>query len=77
LLDGAGLESEIVGSYGLPMELEALLARSAAPDPDVVRALYERAIEADAPLGIGERRDGNAVHFEFPIAVLIGRVPSD
>jgi SAM-dependent methyltransferase len=76
LLDEAGLQPEVVGSYGLPMELEALLARSASPDPDAVRSLYERAIEGGASLGIGERREGDGVRFEFPIAVLIGRAPS-
>jgi len=76
LLQEAGLTTSAAGSYRLPMELEALLARSASPDPKAVRALYASAIAGDAALGIGERREGDQVHFEFPIAVLTGERPT-
>jgi hypothetical protein len=72
LLNDAGLRAEPVGSYRLPMELEALLARSAAPDPDAVRAIFDEAIEGRRPLGIGERREDGRVRFEFPIAIVTG-----
>jgi SAM-dependent methyltransferase len=77
LMANVGLEPREVGSYQLAMELEALLARSASPDPDAVRAIYDRAIDGDRALGIGERREGGQVRFEFPIAVIAGRAPSD
>jgi SAM-dependent methyltransferase len=76
LMRAAGFEASSVGSYGLPMELGALLGRSAAQDPAAVRAIYERAIDTGATLGIGERRDGDQVRFEFPIAVLTGELPT-
>jgi SAM-dependent methyltransferase len=77
LVAGAGLEPRQIGSYRLPMELEALLERSAARDPDAVRAIYERAIDGGEGLGIGERREDGSIRFEFPIAVITGRAPSD
>ena len=72
LLRGAGLRPEPVGAYSLPMELDALLARSASPDPDAVRAIYDAAIGGRQPLGIGERREGGRVRFAFPISVVTG-----
>ena len=72
LLRGAGLRAEPIGAYRLPMELEALLARSAAPDPDAVRAVYDAAIDHGETLGIGERRQDGMVRFEFPISVVTG-----
>ena len=54
------------------MELEALLARSAAPDPDAVRAVYDAAIDRGETLGIGERREDGRVRFEFPISIVTG-----
>jgi SAM-dependent methyltransferase len=72
LLGAAGLRPEAVGRYQLPMELDALLARSAAPDPDAVRAIFDAAIDGGEALGIGERREGDRVRFEFPIAIVAG-----
>jgi SAM-dependent methyltransferase len=76
LMTDAGLVASQVGSYRLPMQLEALLKRSAAPDSDAVRGLFDRAIDGGPPLGIGERREGDQVRFEFPIAVLTGERPT-
>jgi SAM-dependent methyltransferase len=76
LLVEAGLVTTQVGSYRLPMELEALLGRSASPDPDEVRAIYARALDGGETLGIGERREDGRVRFEFPIAVLTGERPA-
>ena len=47
-------------------------ARSAAPEPDAVRAVYDAAIDHGETLGIGERRADGRVRFEFPIAVVTG-----
>jgi SAM-dependent methyltransferase len=76
LMADAGLVASQAGSYRLPMELEALLSRSASPDPDEVRAIYARAIDEGQTLGIGERREGDRVRFEFPIVVLSGERPA-
>ncbi len=75
LMRGAGLDASQFGSYMLPMELHALLARSDAPDDDEVRAHYDRAIDEGHSLGVGERRDAGEVRFEFPIAIVTGDVP--
>ena len=72
LLRDAGLRPEPAGAYQLRMELEALLARSAAPDPDAVRALFDAAIDGAQGMGIGERREGERVRFEFPAVVIAG-----
>ena len=72
VLRGAGLRPEPAGAYALPMELEGLLARSASPDPDAVRAIYRAAIDGPEGLGIGERREGDRVRFEFPVVVVAG-----
>ena len=76
LMTDAGLVASQVGSYLLPMELEALLERSASPDPDAVREIYARAMDAGQTLGIGERREAGRVRFEFPIAVLSAERPA-
>ena len=76
LLARAGLEAEPVGADRLAMELESLLARSAAPDPDAVRAIFDAAIDDGRSLGIGERREEGRVRFEFPIAIVTGDRPA-
>ena len=74
LLRGAGLQSQRVASYELPMELESLLARSASPDPDAVRSIFEAAIaEQEAlGLGLGERYVDGSIRFEFGVAIVTG-----
>ena len=54
------------------MELEALLSRSSAPDPDAVLNRFERAIDGRETLGLSERRDGDKIRFEFPISIVVG-----
>ncbi len=76
LMRAASLEASPFGSYKLPVELHALLARSSAPDDDAVHAHYDRAIDEGQSLGVGERRDGEDVRFEFPIAIVTGDLPS-
>ncbi len=75
LMRAAGLHAcSRAGTYRLAIELDGLLKRSASPDPVDVRARFERAIvdrEASG-LGLGERRDGDAIRFEFPVSVLVG-----
>ncbi len=66
-----------VASYRLAQELEQILRRSASPNPAGVRMRFERAIDDQAThgLGLGERRDGTTVRFEFPVNVLAGQCP--
>jgi len=68
----ADLRARIAGSYRLAVELESVLARSAPPDPGVVRAHFERAIATGETLGLEERRRDGAIHFAFPIVVAVG-----
>ncbi len=68
---GAGLAPRLAGSYRLPMELDALLARSASPHPHAVRERFEAALDGES-LGLGEERVDGAVRFAYPIAVVVG-----
>lgn len=67
----AGLTPRLAGSYRLPMELDALLARSASPHPHAVREQFEAAI-AGEPLELGEEQVDGVVRFAYPIAVVVG-----
>jgi SAM-dependent methyltransferase len=68
----AGLSPHAAGSYGLAIELESLLARSAAADPEDVRAHFDRAITTGETIGLGERREHGTIRFEFPVIVAVG-----
>jgi SAM-dependent methyltransferase len=62
------------GFYKLDVSLEELLARS-FPNPgdaDRVRQTFADDIGVDR-LGLGTHRRGEAIHFAFPIAVLVGQ----
>ncbi len=72
LLSEAGLHPNAAAAYTLPMELEALLARSAAPDPDAVREAFTAAIDDGLRMGIDERREDGAIRFEFAVAIVTG-----
>ncbi len=65
------------GSYRLAIVLSELLERSAPPDAADVRARFEQAIASREThgLGLGERRAGKAIRFEFPVDVLAGVRP--
>jgi hypothetical protein len=66
------------GSYRLAIDLGELLERSAPPDAAAVRACFEQAIASREThgLGLGERYEGQAVRFEFPVEVLAGARPA-
>lgn len=75
-MQAAGLEQcARAGSYRLAMDLDELLARSAAPDPGAVRSRFEQAIDHPQThgLGVGEHRVRTAIRFAFPVDVLAGR----
>ncbi|MGH2865571.1 MAG: class I SAM-dependent methyltransferase [Solirubrobacteraceae bacterium] len=70
----AGLSPQLEGAYQLAVELESLLARSASPDPDDVRARFGRAIATGETLGLGERNEDGKIRFEFPIVLAVGEL---
>jgi SAM-dependent methyltransferase len=72
LLAACGRRPRPAGSYSLAVELESLLERSAAPDPDAVRAHFEHALATGETLGVGEHREDGTIRFEFPIAIAVG-----
>jgi hypothetical protein len=56
------------------MELEALLAAS-FPNPgdaDRIRQVFADDLGVDR-LGLGARREDGAIHFAFPIALIVGQ----
>lgn len=72
----AGLPAPRRTSYELRDELENLLRRS-FPNPgddDKIRALF-RASLTDDRLGIPIRREGDTIHYAYPVAVLIADRP--
>jgi SAM-dependent methyltransferase len=73
----AGLGDVKTAFYKLEMDLERLLAAS-FPNPgdaDRIRRTFEDDLGADR-LGLGAVRRDGAIHFAFPIAVLVGRTPA-
>jgi hypothetical protein len=59
--------------YKVPAELERLLAMAypAGDDRAGLRAIIEAAVDGDA-MGVGARREGGTVRFEYPAVVLTG-----
>jgi hypothetical protein len=53
-------------------EVEGLLSRSfpAPGDADRIRALFAESLADDA-LGVGARRLDGAIHFAYPVAILV------
>ena len=72
LFEGAGLPAPAVTRYELRADVEGLLSRS-FPEPgdaDRIRALFAASLVDDA-LGVGARRVDGAVHFAYPVAILV------
>jgi len=75
-LRATGADAAVVDRYRLDVEVEALLGRSASPDPDEVRRLL--AAEADAgggPLGVRRDTEGQ-LRFAYPAVIVTGRLPA-
>ena len=72
LFHAAGLPKPRRTFYRLEGELEGLLARSFPKpgDDDKIRRLFVASL-ADDSLGIGTRREGDQIHYGFPVAVLV------
>jgi ubiquinone/menaquinone biosynthesis C-methylase UbiE len=66
-----GLPQPASRFYGVPAELEQLLARAYPLNDDRagLRSMIEAAVEGDT-MGVGARRDGGTVRFEYPAVVL-------
>jgi ubiquinone/menaquinone biosynthesis C-methylase UbiE len=71
-----GLTAPRTTSYRLESDLESLLGRSfpLPGDADRIRQLFAASIEDDR-LGIPIRRDGDQIHYAYPVAVLVSTVP--
>jgi len=67
----AGLPEPTERFYDVPAELERLLtlAYSAQEDRTDLRAMIEAAVDGDA-MGVGARREGGTVRFDYPAVVL-------
>jgi hypothetical protein len=74
LCHDAGLQGVRAAFYKLDLALEALLA-APFPNPgdaDRIRQTFADDIGVDR-LGVGAHRRDGAIHFAFPIAVIVGR----
>lgn len=67
----AGLPEPTERFYDVPAELERLLALAypAQEDRTGLRAMIEAAVDGDA-MGVGARREGGTVRFDYPAVVL-------
>jgi SAM-dependent methyltransferase len=72
LFEGAGLAAPAVTRYELRADVEGLLSRSfpAPGDADRIRALFAASLVDDA-LGVSARRVDGAIHFAYPVAILV------
>jgi len=72
LFEAAGLPMPAVTRCEVRAEVEALLSRSfpAPGDADRIRALFEASLDDDA-LGVRGRRIDGAIHFAYPVAILV------
>jgi SAM-dependent methyltransferase len=72
LFEGAGLPAPAVTRYELRADVEGLPSRSfpAPGDADRIRALFAASLVDDA-LGVGAGRVDGAVHFAYPVAILV------
>src|SRR4051794_35961236 len=74
LCHGAGLRGLKTSFFKLEMALEALLAASfpGPGDADRIRQTFADDIGRDR-LGLGAHRRDRAIHFAFPIVILVGQ----
>ncbi len=76
LFHAAGLPEPRLTGYRLESDLESLLARSFPRSEDVpeIRRIFAEAVEDDRP-DIHARRDGDAIRYGYPVAVLAATRP--
>ena len=72
LFEAAGLPMPAVTRCEVRAEVEALLSRSfpVPGDADRIRALFEASLDDDA-LAVRARRIDGAIHFAYPVAILV------
>jgi SAM-dependent methyltransferase len=76
LFFGAGLPAPAVTRCEVRAEVEGLLSRS-FPNPgdaDAIRAMFVDSLPDDG-LGVGARRHEGAIHFAYPVAILVAARP--
>jgi SAM-dependent methyltransferase len=68
----AGLPAPVITRSEVRAEVEGLLSRSfpRPGDADTIRALFEASLVDDG-LGVGARREQGAIHFAYPVAILV------
>jgi len=71
LFTGSGLSQPAEHFYAVPAELERLLAMAypANNDRAGLRSMIEATVDGDT-MGVGARREGGTVRFEYPAAIL-------
>ena len=74
LFAAAGLPEPAVTRREVRAEVEGLLSRSfpRPGDADRIRVLFAESLADDA-LGVGARRIDGAIHFAYPVAILVAR----
>ena len=72
LFAAAGLSQPSARFYGMPAEMERLVAMSYPADDDRgrLRAMIEESVDGDT-MGVNARRHGDTVRFAYPAAVLV------
>jgi hypothetical protein len=73
LFAAARLPEPATRFYGVPAERDRLVAMAypAGDDRAGLRAMIDAAVNGDV-MGVGARRDGATVRFEYPAVVLVG-----
>lgn len=74
MMDNVGLGSQKVGSYKLEMELEKILKASSTnpKNIDKIHQLFKEDL-SKGTLGLESYYKDNAIHFKFPITIIVGR----
>lgn len=76
LFADAGLATPRARFYQVPVEREAVIARSfpAGDDRALLRAMIDQSVEGDT-MGVGARRKGDTVWFAYPSVILVAGKP--
>ncbi|MBI4584445.1 MAG: class I SAM-dependent methyltransferase [Planctomycetes bacterium] len=70
----AGLSEPRLAFHRLEFEVESLLQQGSHPRPgdaEKVRQMFQDSLKDDA-MGVGARKEGDEIHFRYPIVILVG-----